>query len=267
MATRESLLAAVCAAPYEDAPRLALAAWLEQQNPPDPQGEYIRLSIRCARESLSDQSDRQRWGSLLDAHDRVAALRAAHEADWKRPILKLATACELERGMVAGVRLSGEAFLKHARQLFDMAPIVYVDLTDVRPVLDALAACDQLRRVRALGTEWQSLTPKEVLVLASSPHIENVWYWGLSGNAIDYDGLRTLATAPRLKTLRHVELESNRVKAHEVADAMGGEINDVWFPPDGEQLETDLGRRVPWLHYPETAWRDYPPSQFAPPPP
>src|SRR5438046_2671104 len=56
-ATSAALLELVCAAPFDDALRLAYAAWLESLTPGDPLGEYIRLRIRCTRESLDDQPD------------------------------------------------------------------------------------------------------------------------------------------------------------------------------------------------------------------
>ncbi len=265
MTDRERLLAAVLASPYEDAPRLAYAAWLEGLSPADPQGEFIRLSIRCARQSLGDRLPKQDWLELLDAHERLGDLRARHESEWKRPVLKIASDCQLERGLVASVRLPARTFLDRADELFALAPIVHVDLSDVRPLLLELVRSPHLRRVRALSLEWQGLTSAEIAHFAGSPHLANLWCLELRGNALDLAGLRALAKSPSLAGLRHTELASNLVTAHEEAGVEGSAIASIWFPPDGEQLEAELGR-IPWLHYPAAAWSDFPLDPCGPPP-
>lgn len=260
-----SLLAAVCAAPYEDAPRLAYADALSRQTPPDPLGEYVRLSVRLAAEASGDQLEDEAWLGRMDALERVARLAELHEADWKRPVLAIAERCVIDRGLVAGVRLPAATFLSRADELFALAPIVHVDLTDVRPHLAALASSDRLRRVRALSIENQRLASDDVALLAASPHLVNVWCLELRGNAIDMDGFRAILRSPHLKGLRHAELDDNAAKVHEVASVMGGEVQHSWFPLQGEELEKEFGP-IPWLHCQGGTTDGYPPSRYRLPP-
>lgn len=251
----QDLLPAICAAPYDDALREAYADRLSRRSPPDPLGEYIRLSVRLARESAEALAAGP-WLQRMHDHQRVADLAALHEKEWKRPVLAIAEACTLDRGLVAGVRLPAATFLSRADELFALAPIVHVDLTDVRPHLEALVRSDRLRRVRALSIEHQKLTSAEAALLAGSPHLANVWCLELRGNEIDLDGFRALARSPHLKGLRHAELDGNADKVHEV-----GAPGESWFPRSGEILESEFGP-IPWLHYSDP----YPPDRYGRPP-
>lgn len=256
-----SLLEAVCNSPYDDAPRLAYAAWLESQTPPDPLGEFMRVAIRCVRESLADQPDVTRWSDLNRAQSRYVELLQQHEYEWKRPVLAIAEDCELERGLVAAVRLPAERFMHRGAELFRLAPIVHVELTDVRSVITALAACDLLARVRSLSLAWQRLTSSDIAIFASSPHVSGLWALELVGNDIDIHGIRAMATSPHLKGLRHTELAGNPGDVHERAGWEMDQLVSLSFPPEGEALEAQLGR-IPWLHLPSA-----PASRFSPPPP
>ncbi len=64
-AVKETLLAAVYAAPDDDAPRLVYADWLQEQG--DPRGELIALQIaRTHQEPTHDALDRERY--LIENH-------------------------------------------------------------------------------------------------------------------------------------------------------------------------------------------------------
>src|SRR5262249_21935244 len=84
----EDLLAAVYAAPGDDAPRLVYADWLSERS--DPRGEFLSLQIARATS-----------GARTTARER--ALLVAHQDEWLgplRPIL-LTTGLRLERGFLA----------------------------------------------------------------------------------------------------------------------------------------------------------------------
>jgi uncharacterized protein (TIGR02996 family) len=260
----QALLAAVCNAPYDDAPRLAYAAWLDSQTPPEPLGEYIRAAIRVNRESLANQPDRQGWKDLCRAQDRFYELQRRHELDWKRPVLAIAAACEFDRGLVASVTVSAERFVLHGGALMDLAPIVHVRLTEARFRIDELASCPHLARVRALSLKNQGLTSKDVASLASSPHVANLWALELDDNAIDVDGVEAMASSQHLASLRHTELAGNPGNVHERAGSDGFAIASSFFPPRGRQLEQRLGY-IRWLHYPTDG--TFPPNLLGPPPP
>jgi uncharacterized protein (TIGR02996 family) len=244
----QALFDAVCKSPYDDAPRLAYAAWLDARTPPDPKGEFIRLSIRAARESLRDKRDFARWMNLKQALERHAELLALHEYDWKRDVLAIAEECEFDRGLVASASLPADRFIARGADLFALAPIVHVELTDAAGVMQQLANCPLLEKVHALTLRWQQLTSADIAILASSPYMSNLWALDLIGNAIDIQGIETMALSPQMKRLRHTELQGNPGDVHERAGYEFTELVSLSFPPGGERLEARLGR-IPWLHY------------------
>jgi uncharacterized protein (TIGR02996 family) len=65
------LLAAVYAAPDDDAPREAYAAWLDTQR--DPRAEFIRLQLAAAKAGKWLKADKGRASALLKAHGKAWA--------------------------------------------------------------------------------------------------------------------------------------------------------------------------------------------------
>jgi uncharacterized protein (TIGR02996 family) len=255
----QALLDAVCADPYDNEPRLAYAAWLDKQTPPDPQGLFIRASILCEHKSLSQLYVDAEQYAFLRAEADHSRLRYEYEADWKQSILQIAQDCKLDRGLVAGVTIAADTFLARGAELMRMAPIVHVDFTQAKGLLPKLLACEALAKIRALSLSAQGLTSDDVALLASSDKLKNVWWLDLSLNDIDLDGVRAMAKSPNLGALRHCELSGNPGNVHERAGTEGYTVTNVWFPPEGRDLEEELGP-IPWLHYHPATYDDFPPD-------
>ncbi len=260
-----ALLDAVIAEPHRDEPRLAYSKWLEQQSPPDLRGEFIRLAVRYARDTLAAQADLKAKQALLEDRARFAELRQDHEGEWQLPVLQIASSCELERGLVASVTLPAETFLARGEELMQLAPIVHVALTAVRGLVPQLAACPALGNVRALSLAGQGLTGRDMAVLGASDKVSKLWWLDLVTNDIDLNGIRAMARAPYFASLRHVELAGNPGDVHERAGTEGYVVSRVWFPPEGRELEEELGY-IPWLHYHPATFSNFPPDPCGPPP-
>ncbi len=124
MDEERALLAAVCAHPDDDTPRLVYADWLQEHDQPE-RAEYIRLSVRLAN---------LRYGAPdFEAHERELLdqrrpLIERHYRTWERdfavrfPPGRNATFV-FRRGFVTEVHCSVKCFLDCAEWLFAEAPV------------------------------------------------------------------------------------------------------------------------------------------------
>ncbi|WP_437599804.1 TIGR02996 domain-containing protein [Sorangium sp. So ce590] len=280
MTDEELLLEAVLSSPDDDAPRLAYADALDRSlgegADPHPRAELIRAQILLARESFArpaaggaatPSSELARRVAWLRATDLERDLLAAHAASFAGPIAALVDAYTFDRGFIAHVTLSAQAFLQHAALLFDRAPIASVRLTRYADVGPALFDSPELVRVRALSLIEDGLTDDDVEHLARSPHMKRLWWLDLGFNPVGMRGITALAASVTLPRLRYVGLTGARVDPRETAGYEGYSISHVDLPREGEALEATYGH-IPWLHFNTESALDYPPNPCrAPPPP
>lgn len=92
--TDAELLAAIYAAPDDDAPRAVYADWLQQRG--DPRGELIALQLLRAQ-----------GGGTPEQADREHELLAAHGAGWLAPLPISEVGVRFERGFVSGCDTTG----------------------------------------------------------------------------------------------------------------------------------------------------------------
>jgi uncharacterized protein (TIGR02996 family) len=262
------LLETVCESPYDETARLAYATWLESLTPPDPQGEFIRLALRVSKERLEDAADAAAWRATRERWQRWYELEQRHGAVWKAPALAIASEAELDLGLVAGVTIPAERFVTRGAELFHLAPIVHVKLIEARAHMVALAKCEHLSRVRSLDVARQGLGDEEILLLARSPGVANLWALDLTGAEMSEDVALAMATSPFLSGLRYVAMSGGPGNPIERVgyDMSGQGVEYAFFSPDGKRFEEQLGRRVEWLHVPESWYGCYPPSRLRQPP-
>jgi uncharacterized protein (TIGR02996 family) len=116
MIDEAALLAAIRAAPDDDAPRLVYADWLSERG--DPRGEYITLS--CTFAKSYDMEARRRADELEAAHREAWV---AHLPPWTRAEAKF------WRGFVSRVTVSDlTALFAHAAEILALTPVPRVDL-------------------------------------------------------------------------------------------------------------------------------------------
>src|SRR5690349_11019619 len=99
-ASETELVAAIAAAPDDDAPRLVYADWLLDRG--DPRGELV--VAQCALDRI-EATDGPR-GETRALRERVRSLIALHRPTWLEPILDVMVGdFELRRGFVEHVTL------------------------------------------------------------------------------------------------------------------------------------------------------------------
>src|SRR5262245_11504269 len=123
--TREDAFLAAVAENPEDGPRLMYADWLTEHGDASAQGrgEFIRVQCELERTPMDDP----RRGAL---ERRERELLAAHEAAWVRRLGKHVGKPDVppphwrfHRGFIEWAVVPVETFVKHAAELFRLAPL------------------------------------------------------------------------------------------------------------------------------------------------
>jgi uncharacterized protein (TIGR02996 family) len=183
------LLAGVIAAPDDDAPRLAYAAWLRAQG--DPRGEYIDVQCRLARQ----RPDPQRRQELAGRERELGkSLRKAFAAEVK----KTADHWEIRRGFIDEVRADAGKLLAGWQPLFATHPIRRLTLRSVTvDHVRALVATGVIGRLVNLGLHGK-LGATGARVLAEAPDLAAIRKLNLAGCRLGDDGVAALLASPHL---------------------------------------------------------------------
>ena len=202
--THESaFLEAILADPDDDSPRLIYADWLDERGDAD-RAEFIR--VQCAlHRAPADDPRRPAW------HDRQRRLLAEHQAEWLGSLRGLFYLWAFRRGFLEEVTLKAQTFLDTAGSLFRAAPVRLVRLLKGAGVIDRLADCPQLRRVKALHLTGGGIGNLGTRALAGSPHVAGLATLRLGGNNIGDAGAERLAESPHLAGLRVLNLSHNDI--------------------------------------------------------
>ena len=238
-----AFLAAILAAPQDDAPRLIYADWLEERG--HPLGEFIRIQCALAREHPGDDSRNPSWyddqgGQLLPRQgplvERERRLLGEHEPTWVGPlwdrIERWPMKRRFRRGFVERVCLSAQEFLLHAALLFGQCPLLRQSaLTSSRGRIPALAACPFLARLTELdlGDGGRNLEESEILALTGSPYLSGLRSLRL-GDDLSAAVLGRMAGAPAFRRLERLVLEWDAYleEAVERIQEREAEVNQVF---------------------------------------
>jgi uncharacterized protein (TIGR02996 family) len=224
------LLAAIVAAPDDDAPRMIYADWLSEQG--DPRGEFIALQLAAAKLPWKD------WAKRDELEDAAGKLQAKHRKTWKaeldEPVYR--------RGFVERVKVTAEALLDDTDGLFEAAPLLRgielaEDVDDA--TLAKIGAGKQLLRfselvlttsasTRALVSfvgapgvaNLRSLSFVDTLevqesvatAMSKSPHLKKLGELRFESTLVGSVGLRTLLNAKTLPALRTLRLWNSNVQ-------------------------------------------------------
>lgn len=214
-----SFLAAVCASPDDDTPRLAYADWLEEADRPE-RAEFIRVQCELAR---IDGDDPRR----PDLDRREQELLSAHAGEWLKSIPTWARKYPyFRRGFVNQIGVGTRTFAGKAGGLRGKAPVDVASLSNAdRGGLEALAGCPHLAPLRALLLADCDI--RAVGTLLDSPSTAGLV--GLTFNALDH-------YAPRFPDLGPF-LDSPHLKRFNRLGFRGIEFD----PPDIVRLGHRLG--------------------------
>jgi uncharacterized protein (TIGR02996 family) len=223
MSDREALLAAIQAAPDDDAPRLVYADWLDENGDPDL-AEFIRLQVELdplERSPDSDEARRQRAAIRLHADApvpdhfppamrryarlarRESELLKAHRSRWLGPLVSVDDdygshlGVTFRRGFAEEVAIATSAFLKSGDLVREACPLLRrLTLYGPRDQGPELAGCPALNGIPELDlagwlTEFDARFLATALALNA---VRSLTLW--VGSRYDRDVIRTLASGP-----------------------------------------------------------------------
>jgi uncharacterized protein (TIGR02996 family) len=196
------LFFAACASPLDDAVRLVLADWLEEQGEID-QATFIRIQIE--RAALREQEPRSVILSyeeerLLNRHRRrwLSVL-----PDWLRPH------AEFERGLPGRAELKASLLLEHAGDDWTHVPLHQVSLKEVGTLWSALFDWKGMKRITSLDLHRAGLGLAGVKKLVASRHLSELRNLRLYENGIGTAEAKLLAATKNLPRLTRLRLSAN----------------------------------------------------------
>jgi uncharacterized protein (TIGR02996 family) len=205
-AEEAALLAAIRAAPDEDAPRLVYADFLGEVG--DPRGELIHVECELAR-----TDDERRRARLKRRHRE---LLATHGATWLSPLRALfpepECSIELRRGLVEGIRADAPRLVKHAAKLLALAPLLSrVTATFRGEPVEGLLHSPIVDRARELHlwTTNRRLDLRAFAAARAGAELERLHVEQASLNEAD---LEALVASPALRRLRALDFTTCRYK-------------------------------------------------------
>lgn len=228
MLNHDTFLAAVCANPDDDAPRLVYADWLEEHGD-SARAEFIRLQIEMAH--LPKHSDKR---EQLDS--RQKRLFSSHRKQWAAPFKGIADRYEFTGGFVTSVTMPAERFDAVAETLFRLAPLRWVTFTNPVGFMHRVANCPFLARLTVvdfvssyhaaatviaggdpfatLGSTTIGLPDDragdiELQALVTSPFASSLSWLFLPGCNITAAGLQILLESPVAPRLTRLNLHGN----------------------------------------------------------
>jgi uncharacterized protein (TIGR02996 family) len=176
---QDRLLAAICAAPDDDAPRLAYADWLQASGDPD-QAEFIRAQIAVAHAHAGRGSE----PVPPELPARVKALERQHGRRFAGVIADRARDYSFKRGLVEQIRVDVVTLAQHADALLGSAPVRSLAIAPLEDeeegapfeLIEQLAACPHLARVREIDASEGTLGDadgegKRLAALLTSPYL------------------------------------------------------------------------------------------------
>lgn len=178
------------------------------------------------------------------------------EVGWAGPVERFGEVAEWHAGFPNVLATSGEAFLRHAPDIFASAPITGLNLHDVNGVAEQVFAHPTFARVRTLSFRvhpWDNfemrVTDREVELLVASPHVGGLRWLDLGGNEVTDAGIEAIASSDRLSSLEYLAAEDNPCRS--VSEDIGWEytrLSDyIWPSAFAEELEARHGYKR-WLH-------------------
>jgi uncharacterized protein (TIGR02996 family) len=181
MTDRDALLAAICASPDEDTPRLAFADFLDEEGGKEnaTRAEYIRAAVRLAREERWSVPWRELKQKTEGFEEKYVQLAGKKRLPWVAHLKGRVASWDFERGFVGHITVYSKRFLSEGEKYFAQDPIrsvKFVKLSaksgSVPPA--ALFASPILKRCARLSLDGSGLTDRELELLADSPHLRGL---------------------------------------------------------------------------------------------
>lgn len=190
----DPFLAAVCAEPDDDLPRLVWADWLEDRG--DPRGEFVRLQMA---EHLGEPGNPARVEELIRTHGRK----------WAGPLADWAYSITWHRGCPDHLVIPAEVFLDLASAIFEAAPVRGVTLIGAARLMREVARLPELAKLRRLHLTGGRVGDSGVARLTQSENVTALTHLRLGGCAVTSDGVADLASGRWWHNLESLDLSHN----------------------------------------------------------
>jgi uncharacterized protein (TIGR02996 family) len=212
----EGFLEAAAHEPWEDAHRLILADWLEDQGEQE-RGEFLRLQVQIAASG--------RWTRSRNIDRRAHELETKHQERWLAGMPPEAT---FDRGLVSGLRLEGD----HHR-----IPDILGRATDVMDVQSFIL--DPVK-IALIAWGWTLLFSEAVRLQVCSLRMADF----PPGSRLHQVGLATLCGTHGLIHLRHLFLNDSHL-SHESARLLAeSQLTNLTHLHLGRNPLGELGARI-----------------------
>jgi uncharacterized protein (TIGR02996 family) len=225
----QSFMAAVCADPHDNTPRLVFADWLEENGEPE-RAELIRVGIEL--EKLSTQERQVRGSPLrarLDKLFRPVGDKAVPESfcPWWCDLPKLP-------GVEWGMSTQGGFFntahfdsIKVLREqveaVFAATPVTVLFVKRMSPkAAQELVGMDWIERLTGLGLQGPVGT-EGIRAIARCPHLGRVRSLQIERGRIGDAGVAALAAATSLKNLEFLRIKGDRLTIEAVKSLCAAE--------------------------------------------
>jgi uncharacterized protein (TIGR02996 family) len=189
----DALIAAVCADPDDDAPRLVYADWLDDHDQPE-RAELIRVELEIERLPVDDPGRRPlvwRARELLYHHQNDFSARLPRAVQHFTPFFR--------RGFVARIYGTATRFIKDGAAIVRSVPVEQADLFNIEGRIADLAATPALAHLRRL--RFDRTEDPDTINLLDSPHLTRLTHLDLDCAALYAPGARRLAKKKRLAQL------------------------------------------------------------------
>ncbi|HYY57394.1 MAG TPA: hypothetical protein VE842_08675 [Pyrinomonadaceae bacterium] len=250
------LLQAVLENPDDDPPRRKYAQWRMIR------GDFLRANfIEIQLGLASPDTDQDSWQAYVFRR-RERELVAEHGRAWAGQIAEWVDDYQFDRGFVELITMPASAFLERAHELFKLAPIRHLNLTQAGDWIKELLERGYLNNIHSLSMDRSNLTDHHLRELVSDSNLPRLRWLSIGENKIGLDGVKALVDAD-LK-LDYVRLFGNPCDPIERYAHDGDRIVERWLPEEGRYLEQEYyGDYLPWLHLQNarTIW-DVVPNRF-----
>lgn len=165
-----------------------------------PQAQLLEVSLALLDPGELTLKEDDRYFSL------ERRLPEKYGREWAGRIAEITQDYRYHLGMISGITLTGEKFLKFGAELCALAPILHLGLCE--PLcLDQVFAMPQLRQIHTLFLDGDS-GDHEAALMAACPYLTNLQS-GALGDRITAVGMQALATAPSLTKVIALDVTNN----------------------------------------------------------
>jgi uncharacterized protein (TIGR02996 family) len=250
--SRQVLFQAVVDRPDDDAPRVRFAEFLDAQG--DPYGAFIRAQL-ARTHALRHRSDEEahRFG------EEARTIENEHRTPaWTNGVEKLVRLPRFIRGFVEKIVVDAQQYLDRADEIYRVAPIRHLVLSEVGDLANAIARDPHLEQVVSLALGNSSgkrpIEDAGIAAIAASPHLRKLKSLEVSHQGITRAGLEALCASKTLPSLIHANVAGNKFEdpvEDVAADWATGRLvaESARLPPLGKELEAKYGE-LAWLHGP-----------------